>query len=869
MIVCYVMQQWTEGIVIFIVVIINPIIGFVQEYKADKASEAYPKFVCIHDVDTALGDRSNMLFSSTYVAKGTGTAICVETGVRTEIGKISSMVANVKQEKTPLTRQMTQFGHNLVIITLVLIVVAFLCVKFVHYQEISWGGAFLYRASIGVAVVPEGLHAIVSLTLAIGMQRMVKQKALIRSMPAVETTGAVSVICSHKTGTLTTNQMTARSILTFPQKFQVSGTGYDPVDGEVIPVETAITLNDPVPDPNDAYTLTIQSGTEAGKKLLEQQMQFEQWKKDNAEYMPLQGFDVNAKPDVVNNPRKSLDPRLQKTSVLTSQLLRCGVLCNDSVIVRNQEDRLAVQGDTTEGSLFPLPVKIGMNTNEATRKNKRMHVIPFESDYGFMATANDCPVTDYSSTEEKASGDKTNHMIFLKGAPEKVFNLCKFQANVNDEGEVVVEEMDKQFWLDETEKIAAVGLRTLGLAHRYIPKDRFGEQIVETEKCRHDEIDGEKTVAAEEPKLKKGAPLNFEDITEDFIMLGVVGIFDPPRKESKRAIRKCRRARIKVVMITGDHAKTAGAIGALLGLNPTTGKTSVDLKEMSDETLKEICETTEIYARATPADKLRIVQALQSNGHIVAMTGDGVNDAPALKQAHAGIAMGINGTEVAKEASKLVLLDDNFATIVKAVEEGRKVYDSLKRSITYILPTNMAEGMSLFIAAFISWVPPITPFQILWINSITSVALSSLIPFQRGEHNVLNRHPRDTKKMLLTSTILIRTVYIGLFITFLLNSVYLKDSSVTPRVFRDVGVPSLVSIVIPIGLQFILTYIPGLNTVFGMGPMNWWQWFICLGAAIVIFILAEIEKAIRRCAHKQSAKRKALKLGQRWTALDN
>ncbi|KAK2940858.1 ion-transporting P-type ATPase [Blattamonas nauphoetae] len=675
------------------------------------------------------------------------------------------------------------------------------------------------------------------------MQRMVKQKALIRSMPAVETTGAVSVICSHKTGTLTTNQMTAGSILTFPQKFQVSGTGYDPVDG---------------------YTVTIQSGTEAGKKLHKQQMQFEQWKKDNAEYMPLQGFDVNAKPDVVNNPRKSLDPRLQKTSVLTSQLLRCAVLCNDSVIVHNQEDRLAVQGDSTEGSLFPLAVRIGMNTNEATRKNKRMHVIPFESDYGFMATANDCPVTDYSSVEEKASGDKTNHMIFLKGAPEKVFNLCKFQANVNDEGEVVVEEMNKQFWLDER------------------------EQIVETEKRRHDEIDGEKTVAAEEPKLKKGEPLNFEDITKDFIMLGVVGIFDPPRKESKRAIRNYRRARIKVVMITGDHAKTAGAIGALLGLNPTTVKTSIDLKEMSDETLKEICETTEIYARATPADKLRIVQALQSNGHIVAMTGDGVNDAPALKQAHAGIAMGINGTEVAKEASKLVLLDDNFATIVKAVEEGRKVYDSLKRSITYILPTNMAEGMSLFIAAFISWVPPITPLQILWINSITSVALSSLIPFQRGEHNVLNRPPRDTKKMLLTSTILIRTVYIGLFITsmiivyfylmteepdpldpetrrhsamavntivlceiaFLLNSVYLKDSSVTPRVFRDVGVPSLVSIVIPIGLQFILTYILGLNTVFGMCPMNWWQWFICLGAAIVIFILAEIEKTIRRCAHK-------------------
>ncbi|KAK2961132.1 putative Cation-transporting ATPase pma1 [Blattamonas nauphoetae] len=336
-------------------------------------------------------------------------------------------------------------------------------------------------------------------------------------------------------------------------------------------------------------------------------------------------------------------------------------------------------------------------------------------------------------------------------------------------------------------------------------------------------------------------------------MLGVVGIFDPPRKESKRAIRKCRRARIKVVMITGDHAKTAGAIGALLGLNPTTVTTSVDLKEMSDETLKEICETTEVYARATPADKLRIVQTLQSNGHIVAMTGDGVNDAPALKQAHAGIAMGINGAEVAKEASKLVLLDDNFATIVKAVEEGRKVYDSLKRSITYILPTNMAEGMSLFIAAFISWVPPITPLQILWINSITSVALSSLIPFQRGEHNVLNRPPRDTKKILLTSTILIRTVYIGFFITsmiivyfvlceiaFLLNSVYLKDSSVTPRVFRDVGVPSLVSIVIPIGLQFILTYIPGLNTVFGMGPMNWWQWNSAIEVESVAVIVRNI-----------------------------
>ena len=378
-----------------------------------------------------------------------------------------------------------------------------------------------------------------------------------------------------------------------------------------------------------------------------------------------------------------------------------------------------------------------------------------------------------------------------------------------------------------------------------------------------------------------------------------MGIFDPPRAESRDAIVQCHRASIKVVMITGDHAKTAAAIGKLLGLNSHKVKTSQDLAEMSEEELRESVVDTEIYARATPADKLRIVKAMQANGMITAMTGDGVNDAPALKQAHAGIAMGINGTSVAQEASKVVLTDDNFATIVKAVEEGRKVYNSLKRSIMYVLPTNMAEALTLLIASFFGSVTPINALQILYINTITSITLSTFIPFQKGEHDVLGQPPRDIRKHLLSSTIIIRTFIVGViaamgvvcyfyyFITpdlrrmtvdelkaigelqtvqqhsavsvnmivfteifFLFNTVYLKKPSLTLSVFTDIGGLTWIAIAVLLVFQLALTYIPGLNTLFGMAPMKWYQWVFPIALGAFIFLIVEFEKWMRRWHHR-------------------
>ncbi|KAH7820642.1 putative P-type ATPase (P-ATPase) Superfamily Protein [Monocercomonoides exilis] len=1040
MIFCFATEQIPEGVVIAVVLIANAIIGYIQESRAEKDTEALtkmlslsalcvrngikkeiessklvpgdivaltggdkipadcrlfesknfhaqeaaltgetttnPKTVDILDKDTVLGERSNMVFSGTYASQGSATAIVVNTGIHTEIGKINTMVQNVDEKKTPLTTQIDAFNRVIVILCIILMVVAFGAVFGMNYGIITWQEAIMYGASIGVAVVPEGMPAIVSLTLAIGMQRMASRKALIRRLPAVETLGAVSVICSDKTGTLTTNQMTTRAILLSKAKYSVGGTGYDPCEGEVMTETGELSLKEKDGDPRNDYTLSYQPGSDGFELMQKRVMEWKERRQRHAESV-LNIVGMKASDDetfieekqneqsasdsshaplgAVDNVPSEVTPKGESPFYayprLVRAMVRCGVLCNDSSLVKNEEGRWTIQGDTTEGSLFPLAVKCGQSPASIIANCPRLDVIPFESDFGFMATINRCPndVCDVKSAFEDASSSssssssssepspspspasspmdemigmrrkskKYHDILFLKGAPEKVFALCSTQSSTREvhgslDEDVVAEPLNLEYWKEQTEKVAALGLRTLALAQRICEPGRFLTPEEEKEKKRKAQkeamerqktaggADGDDAEALPVKAVSHNEPLQFEEIYKGgFTLLGVVGIFDPPRSESRRAIRRCRRAGIRVVMITGDHAKTAAAVGGLLGLNPNETKTSTELAQLSEEELRENVKHIEIYSRATPADKLRIVKALQAEGFITAMTGDGVNDAPALKQAHAGIAMGINGTEVAKEASKMILLDDNFATIVSAVEQGRIVYNSLKRSISFILPTNVAEGSVLFVSSFISPIPPINALQILWVNTITSITLSSLIPFQRGEQNVLTVPPRDTKKGFLTSTIIIRTLYVGFLIaaivilwfylnlpypvnkelngelvkhystmavniivmceiTFLFNCVYLKDNACTPFVFRDIGWPSLVSIVILIGLQMMLTYTPGLNEVFGMKGISFIDWLIVIAFGVGVFIVVEIEKAIRRCVHAIQRKRKGI-----------
>ncbi|KAK2948221.1 ion-transporting P-type ATPase [Blattamonas nauphoetae] len=954
-----------EGIVITCVILINAGIGFIQDFKTGKDSEALtkmlsqsavvirdgitdtvqstelvigdivqlqggdkipadcrlievanfhseesaltgettsnPKSISVSKLHCPLGERKNMVYSGTYASQGTALAIVCATGTSTQIGKIHSMVSSVKEEKSPLIKQINKFSTIITILTVFLIGIAFAVVYFMNFRRIQWQEALIYGASIGVAAIPEGLPAIISLTLAIGMQRLAKKKALMKTMHSVETLGAVSVICSDKTGTLTTNQMTVKAILTAPAKYQVSGTGYNPADGEVMDADGDLRLIEAAlvselsaqrsrgpkkesPKIGSVAPAGLDAPTQK-KPLIQTEevraaVDTQRIAEKNGQHQQNQDLSMNGLTDTEsptsqnfnhpsnthkhihrNNPN---GPAIYHHPDLIKALCRCSLLCNDSILKQDAVGQWSIQGDTTEGALIPFSIKAGVSAENIQNSCNRIAFIPFESEYGFMVSTNRCPKDSCDILSEVSEIGDTNDYIFLKGAPEKILSLCTKEMTIDNSNHLTAQPLRIDWWKEETEKVAAIGLRTIALCQRLAPTDRSNQDnSLQTQ-------------------------ISFDEVNEGgFTLLGVVGIFDPPRTESKRAIDQCRSANIKVVMITGDHAKTAAAIGGLLGLDPSTVKTSHDLARMTDAELDLCVDGCEIFARATPADKLRIVKSFQRTNHIVAMTGDGVNDSPALKQAHVGIAMGINGTEVAKEASKMILLDDNFATIVTAVKQGRIVYNSLKRSITYILPTGCAEVLTLFVSSFISHVPPINALQILWVNTITSITLSSLIPFQRGEHDVLNVPPRNTKKGLLTITVLIRTLLAGgtiaafiIFyfylnvdrrdpvpsevrrysatsvnmivfaeICFLYNTVYLKESSFTPRVFVDIGLVSTVAIVVLLLCQVGLTYIPRVNSIFGMAWMKWYDWLFVLLCGVSTFVVIEIEKAVHRCRH--------------------
>ena len=778
--------EWVDAGVIAGVIVINAIVGFIQEGKAEEALEAIRKMLSLSAlvlrggerrslpaeqlvpgdvvllasgdkvpadlrllearnlrIDEALltgesvpaeksvapveagappGDRACIAFSGTLVTYGHALGVVVATGAATEIGRISALLETVEEISTPLTRQLAVFGRWLTLAILLLAGATFALGYFL--RGFSAADMFLAAVGIAVAAIPEALPAIMTVALAIGVRRMARRNAIVRRLPAVETLGAVTVICSDKTGTLTKNEMTVRRVLEGDADIEVQGAGYAPHGGFLV----------------------------GGEAL------------DPAQHRPL------------------------------LELARAGLLCNEAVL-REEGGEWKLEGDPTEGALVTLAMKAGLHAVREYAEWPRLDAIPFESEHRFMATLHHAP--------------DGSHAIFVKGAPERVLDMC---------------DVDVVAWGARVEALARDGMRVLALAVRAAP----GTQEA----------------------------LAFEHVGGGFNLLGLVGIIDPPREEAIEAVRQCREAGIRVKMITGDHVATARAVGAMLGIGPA-----------------------DVLARASPEDKLRLVERLQVEGEVVAMTGDGVNDAPALKRADVGVAMGQKGTEAAKEAADMVLADDNFASIERAVEEGRTVYDNLKKTIVYLLPTNGGEALAVIAAVVMGMTLPITPVQILWVNMVTETTLSLALAFDPTESAVMRRPPRDPREPLLSRYLVWRVAFVsllllggvlGLFlwemghsgelgaaraaavnalvmgeIVYLFNSRRLTDSALDLDALLGNRV-ALVATGALVLLQLAFTCLTPMQALFGTGAMDAATWGLVAAFGIAMFFAVEAEKALVR-----------------------
>ena len=702
----------------------------------------------------SLGDRTSMAFSGTLVTYGQGKGLVVATGTETEIGRISGMLTHVTKLETPLLRQMRDFARWMAaaILGLAALVLAFgLLVRDYGFSDI-----FMAVVGLSVAAIPEGLPAILTITLAIGAQGMARQQALVRRLPAIETLGSVSVICTDKTGTLTRNEMTVASIATEDRLYQVSGIGYAS-DG--------------------AFSLD--------------------------------GRDVDAKKEP-----------------LLIDLARAGLLCTDAAL-RECDGQWQVDGDPMEGALLVIAAKAGLDPAKERQAWPRLDTIPFDSRHQFMASLHRDPNGSVS--------------IVVKGAPERIVAMCGHERN--PDGDLA---LARDKWLAEIETIASLGQRVLAIATKT--------------------IDAATTT------------IDFDNVENGLTLLGLVGLIDPPREEAVAAVAACRNAGVHVKMITGDHAITAGAIAEELGLdNPSNVLTGIQLDRLDDNALRTRVKDTSVFARTSPTHKLRLVKALQAEGAIVAMTGDGVNDAPALKRADVGISMGRKGSEAAKEASEIVLVDDNFSSIADAVSAGRTVYDNIKKAILFILPTSGGEALVLIGAILLGATLPITPVQILWVNMVTAVTLGLALAFEPSEPDVMRRPPRATGEPILSRFLVWRTVFVSiLFMTaifaqfalakaegastseartivvntlvvleifYLFNVRYLGTTSISWRgmlgtraVLAAVGCVTL--------LQFIFTYAPFMAVFFDVRPLSMAQGIQIIAVGIALLFVVEIEKRL-------------------------
>ncbi|QDU29261.1 putative cation-transporting ATPase F [Anatilimnocola aggregata] len=822
------LHEWVDSGVIFAVVLVNAVIGFLQESSAAKAlaaltqttlteasvlragemrrisstelvpgdivflqsgdkvpadlrlfhcrdlqvdesaltGESVPvnKQVDVMAANASLEERRNLAYTSTLVTYGQARGVVFATGASTEVGHISKLISTADVLETPLTLKIAKFSRLLLVVILGLACVTFLvgCLRGQPAFEM-----FMAAVALAVGAIPEGLPAAVTITLSIGVARMARRRAIIRKLPAVETLGSTTIVCSDKTGTLTVNQMTVSEILAGDSRYEVSGTGYGPL-GE------------------------IKNLSEPGVALAD--------------------------------------------NFAARECLLAGLLCNDSALAE-KAGRWEVQGDPTEGALIASAAKGGLNQKESSAHFPRIDVIPFESQHQYMASLHE-------------GKSPVGRKLYVKGAAEVV--LSKSVAMLDASGRKVP--LDSAAVHRQLESLAVKGLRVLVLASAELPGDVTS--------------------------------VTHADVNQ-LTFLGLQGMIDPPRPEAISAVRACQSAGIHVKMITGDHALTAQAIARQIGLNGGGGTarpegplvlTGRELAERSDAQLIDIAAQVAVFARVTPEQKLRLVRALQAGGHIAAMTGDGVNDAPALKQADIGVAMGVSGTEVAKEAADMVLTDDNFATIEAAVEEGRGVFDNLTKFIVWTLPTNMGEGLVILAAIFAGTTLPILPVQILWINMSTGLFLGLMLAFEPKEPDIMTRPPRDPKTPILTGVLIGRILLVSLVIlvgafgsfewalgkgsgdaharTVAVNVIVMVElfylfncRSLTKSMFQ-LGVFSNLWIWVGVGsmvaLQLLFTYAPFMNWFFHSAPIGWDAWWRILLTAVVAHLIVGMEKWIRR-----------------------
>ena len=707
--------------------------------------------------DSVLADRRNMAYASTLVTYGQATGVVVGIGDCTEIGRISTMVSEADELATPLTRKIASFSHLLLWAILALAGLTFIAGVMRGEKAADM---FMAAVALAVGAIPEGLPAAVTVILAMGVSRMAARGAIIRKLPAVETLGGASVICSDKTGTLTENQMTVTAVFAGGESHPVSGTGYRP------------------------------EGT-------------------------IEGFSAH-------------DQALRTT-------LLAGLLCNDTSIEYSENGEKVI-GDPTEAALIVAAGKGGLRLDDQSRSLPRIDTLPFESEHQYMATMHD-------------QGGSSPRLVFFKGSVEAVLERAVMEL----QSDGTLQTVDPESIRAEVERLAMDGMRVLAMACKELPAQT--------------------------------STLTHQDVSSELIFIGLTGMIDPPRPEAVQAVQAFHRAGVKVKMITGDHAVTAAAIGTQLGLGieacpgrPTCQvMTGADMTRLSDEELMSKAADTAVFARVAPDQKLRLVMALQSLGEVVAMTGDGVNDAPALKQADIGVAMGKGGTEAAKEASDMILTDDNFATIEAAVEEGRGVYDNLLKFIVWTLPTNVGEGLVILAAVLLGVALPILPVQILWINMTTAGCLGLMLAFEPKEPGIMDRDPRDPRLPILDTELYIRILLVGgllLVAAFGLYEWELTTTGVQEQA-RTVAVNVFVMVeafylfnsrsftrspfalglwtnpwvvggfVLMIILQLAFTYLPFMNVLFGSAPIGVLPWLKIIGVSIVAFIVIEIEKWLR------------------------
>ena len=737
----------------------------VAELRAEESgltgeSEPVTKQVSPATEDAGIGDRFSMAYSGSLVVSGRGVGVVTATAADTEIGRISAMIDEVEQLSTPLELQIRRFSTALS--KVILAVAAFMLVFGWSVHDLEVFVLLTAAVAFAVAAIPEGLPAVVTITLARGVQHMARRNAITRNLTSVETLGSVTVICSDKTGTLTRNEMTVQQVVTPERTYTVDGIGYQPVGS------------------------------------------------------------------VHTHGRAA---RLDRDADLRA-LVRVNAVANDAV-VRQHDGQWQVVGEPTEGALRTLADKLHLDVSDVTRQA----VVPFESEHKLMATLDEFP-----------DGAR---MIHVKGAPDRILDRCAAERA----GDGSPRPLDRTAWDARVEELSAEGLRVLA--------------------------------AAERPAGPEITDLALDDLDEDLVLVGLVGILDPPRPEAIEAVAEAKQAGIRVKMITGDHAGTATAIGLQMGIidpseddgHATAAITGRELDQASDEDLRDIVERYDTFARVSPEHKLRLVQALQANGEVVAMTGDGVNDAPALRQADVGVAMGIKGTEATKEASEIVLADDNFATIERAVEDGRRTFDNIQKSIVFLLPTNGAQSLVLLTAVLLGLALPLEPVQILWVNLIAAVTLSLALAFEPAEADVMRRPPRRPGAAIIQRPMLVQIALASLLIggatlaTYFLGrangleQAHRQTLAVTMLAMGQIGYlfscrnlrgSSLrldrlftnriawLSVGALLLLQGLYVYAPVMQKLFGSAPLPASSWAITLAASLAIFLVMEAAKAVLR-----------------------